>query len=202
MFTGIIEHQGIIQKKSAFRLYIKVRATLAEQLFLGASIAVNGVCLTVSKIPIQKTFAVEVMPETLRRTMLGRLALNSLVNLELPLKASGRFAGHMVQGHIDGRATIKKIKPLGNSRIFYFTAPRQLLKYMVTKGSVAINGISLTLMAVTADGFSVGIIPHTWKQTMLKYTAVGQAVNVEVDILAKYIYKFIKPFINQAHAKT
>lgn len=192
MFTGIIEHQGLIRKKTASCLQIEAKAILVGQLALGLSISVNGVCLTVSQRPTQTTFAVDVMPETLRKTMLGSLKLNSLVNLELPLKVTDRLAGHLVQGHIDGTAAIKNIKPLGNSYIFTFAAPKKLLKYLAVKGSVAINGISLTLIKVTVDGFTVGIIPHTWKQTMLKDVKAGDLVNVEVDILAKYTYKFIQ----------
>ena len=201
MFTGIIEYQGFIQKKTASHLRIKAEARLVRQLVLGASIAVNGVCLTVSKIPAETVFIVDVMPETLRRTMLGSLKLDSLVNLELPLKANGRLAGHIVQGHIDGTATIKGIKRVGNSHIFDFTAPKKLLKYMIEKGSVAINGISLTLIEVTDGSFTVGIIPYTWQHTMFKYARVGDAVNIEVDILAKYIHKFVRPFIAQYDEK-
>lgn len=197
MFTGIIEYQGFIKKKTASRLYIETEVMLMKQLVLGASIAVNGVCLTVSKIPSRTTCIVDVMPETLLRTMLGKLTLNSAVNLELPLKASGRFAGHIVQGHIDGTAVIEEIERVGNSYVFHFATSKKLLQYMIEKGSVAINGVSLTLIEVTDDGFAVGIIPYTRQHTMFKYAKAGDIVNVEVDVLAKYAFKFIKPFITQ-----
>ncbi|MBF8247453.1 MAG: ribE [Bacteroidetes bacterium] len=197
MFTGIITYQGIIQKKTASKLRIKAEPKLLGQLVPGVSIAVNGVCLTISKIPNDSLFEVDVMPETMKRTMLGSLRLHDTVNLELSVKANSRLAGHIVQGHIDGTATIKSIKREGNSRVFSFTTPRQLLKYMVEKGSVAVNGISLTLIEVTDRHFTVGIIPFTRTHTMFRYARVGDSVNIEVDILAKYVYKLVQPLIGR-----
>jgi len=161
-----------------------------EQLSLGESIAVNGVCLTVRKIPAAATFVADVMQETLRRTTLGSLKVNSPVNLELPMKASGRFGGHIVQGHVDGTTKIIRIQKDGKSRVITCTASEKLLKYMVEKGSIAIDGISLTLMGVGETSFSVGIIPHTRDRTTLTYAAIGDMANVEVDMVAKYVYKF------------
>jgi riboflavin synthase len=191
MFTGIIENQGIVEKKSASSLKIKAHHKLIKQLNLGVSISVNGACLTVRKIPSKTSFEADVMPETFKKTMLGKLTAGSIVNLELPLKANGRFGGHIVQGHVDGTATVKTIKQQGNSRIINFIAPKKLLEFMVEKGSVAINGISLTLIEVTDKSFSVGIIPHTWENTMLKSLKVKDEVNIELDILAKYINKLL-----------
>ncbi|MEK7156461.1 MAG: riboflavin synthase [Patescibacteria group bacterium] len=201
MFTGIIHHQGVFKKKSAGRLYIEAAAGLVGELALGESIAVNGVCLTVSGIAPRATFLADVMPETLRRTTLGGLKPGSPVNLELPLKAGGHFGGHIVQGHVDGTAIIKCIRRSGNSRVISFSAPDALRKYMVEKGSVAIDGISLTLIEVNDDGFSVGVIPHTKSCTTLASAAVGDAVNVETDVVAKYVHKFSRPLFAQHHEK-
>jgi len=201
MFTGIIRHQGVVKKRTAARLCIEAAPELVGQLTVGESIAVNGVCLTVSKFPSATAFVADVMPETLRRTTLGRLRSKSPVNLELPLKVGGRFGGHLVQGHMDGTAVIKRIRRSGNSRVISFAAPEELRKYMVEKGSVAIDGISLSIVKVGDDGFSVGIIPHTKDRTTLAYVAVGDEVNVEVDIVAKYVHKFNRPFFAQHHER-
>ncbi len=201
MFTGIIQQQGVIKKKTAAYLQIEAAARLVEQLSLGESIAVDGVCLTVSKIPTPTTFTADVMSETARRTTLGNLRVGGCVNLELPMKADGRFGGHMVQGHIDGTATLRSIRHSGNSHIFSFDTDESLLAYMVEKGSVAINGISLTVISVSGGGFSVGIIPHTKKRTTLARAEVGGVVNVEVDMVAKYIYKFSRASIKNRYEK-
>ena len=192
MFTGIIEYQGVVEKKSSSDIRFKADAELIKQLSLGASVSINGVCLTVSGMRPKTGFDVNIMPETFKKTALGLLEIGTVVNLELPLKANGRFDGHIVQGHVDGTAIIKNIKSEGNSRIINFLASKKLLDFMVEKGSVAINGISLTLIEVTNKGFSVGIIPHTWEHTMLKYSKAKDEMNIEVDLLAKYIKKFIK----------
>lgn len=201
MFTGIIHHQGVVKKRTAARLHIESAPGLIEQLALGESIAVSGVCLTVSKFPSAAAFVADIMPETLRRTTLGSLKPNSQVNLELPMKASGRFGGHIVQGHVDGTAVIKRIRRSGNSRVISFSAPESLRRYMVEKGSVAIDGISLSVIEVDEDGFSVGIIPYTKDRTTLAHAAVDCSVNVEVDVVAKYVYKFSRPFFTQHHEK-
>ncbi len=201
MFTGIIQQQGVVKRKTAARLHIEAAAVLVEQLALGESIAVNGVCLTVSKIPAMTVFVVDVMQETLRRTTFGNLKPDIPVNLELPMRVDGRFGGHIVQGHVDGTAKIIRIQRNGNSRIITFAAPEKLLKYMAEKGSVAIDGISLTLIDVDDTGFSVGIIPHTRDRTTLARAAVGDMVNVEVDMLAKYVYKFSSASLKKHHEK-
>ena len=166
---------------------------MIKQVKNGDSVAVNGVCLTV----IDKRadlFQVEVMPETLKRTALGGLKSGDIVNLELAMKAADRFAGHIVQGHIDGVATVKSIKQKGNSRLFTFEVPKQLGRYIVEKGSVAVNGISLTVIDTNNKTFTVGIIPYTWRHTMLSSAKVGDRVNIEVDILAKYLEKLEKAY--------
>lgn len=132
------------------------------------------------------------MPETAKRTMLGRLKIGDLVNLELPVSLTQLLSGHLVHGHVDGVGTIKKIQKEGNSRLLTITISRDLNKYIVEKGSIAVNGISLTVINVGLD-FTVGIIPYTWQHTMLKQTKLGDSVNIEVDILAKYLEKILAP---------
>ena len=193
MFTGIISHIGKVKSFQNNQLLVKADRSLIKQVKNGDSVAVNGVCLTV----IDKRadlFQVEVMPETLKRTALGGLKSGDIVNLELAMKAADRFAGHIVQGHIDGVATVKSIKQKGNSRLFTFEVPKQLGRYIVEKGSVAVNGISLTVIDTNNKTFTVGIIPYTWRHTMLSSAKVGDRVNIEVDILAKYLEKLEKAY--------
>ena len=193
MFTGIISHLGKVKSFQNSQLSVRVDRSLIKQVKNGDSVAVNGVCLTV----IDKRadlFQVEVMPETLKRTALGGLKSGDIVNLELAMKAADRFAGHIVQGHIDGVATVKSIKQKGNSHIFTFEVPKQLGRYIVEKGSIAVNGISLTVIDASNKTFTVGIIPYTWRHTMLSSAKVGDRVNIEVDILAKYLEKLEKAY--------
>ena len=193
MFTGIISHIGKVKSFQNNQLLVKADRSLIKQVKNGDSVAVNGVCLTV----IDKRadlFQVEVMPETLKRTALGGLKSGDIVNLELAMKAADRFAGHIVQGHIDGVAAVKSIKQKGNSRLFTFEVPKQLGRYIVEKGSIAVNGISLTVIDASNKTFTVGIIPYTWRHTMLSSTKVGDRVNIEVDILAKYLEKLEKAY--------
>ena len=196
MFTGIISHIGKVKSFQNNQLLVKADRSLIKQVKNGDSVAVNGVCLTV----IDKRadlFQVEVMPETLKRTALGGLKSGDIVNLELAMKAADRFAGHIVQGHIDGVATVKSIKQKGNSRLFTFEVPKQLGRYIVEKGSIAVNGISLTVIDASNKTFTVGIIPYTWKHTMLSGAKVGDRVNIEVDILAKYIDKLARGYLKR-----
>ena len=193
MFTGIISHIGKVKSFQNNQLLVKADRSLIKQVKNGDSVAVNGVCLTV----IDKRadlFQVEVMPETLKRTALGGLKSGDIVNLELAMKAADRFAGHIVQGHIDGVATVKSIKQKGNSRLFTFEVPKQLGRYIVEKGSIAVNGISLTVIDASNKTFTDGIIPYTWRHTMLSGAKVGDRVNIEVDILAKYLEKLEKAY--------
>ena len=193
MFTGIISHIGKVKSFQNNQLLVKADRSLIKQVKNGDSVAVNGVCLTV----IDKRadlFQVEVMPETLKRTALGGLKSGDIVNLELAMKAADRFAGHIVQGHIDGVATVKSIKQKGNSRLFTFEVPKQLGRYIVENGSIPVNGISLTVIDARNKTFTVGIIPYTWRHTMLSSAKVGDRVNIEVDILAKYLEKLEKAY--------
>ena len=191
MFTGIISHLGRLKEVKQSRYTFLAPKSLLKKLKKGGSIAVNGVCLTVVSLG-KTTFSVDVMPETIKKTSLGDLRPGDYVNLERPVSASGLFEGHIVLGHIDQTGTIASIKKEGNSRIFRFKAPPSVLKYLVNKGSVAINGISLTVIKTEKKYFTVGIIPHTWKKTMLRFAKPGDRVNIEVDVLAKHIKKFLK----------
>ena len=193
MFTGVISHLGKVEKFENKTLTFNAGRTFCKEIKKGSSVAVNGVCLTVVARS-QNSFSVEVMPETLRRTTLGNLKKGDLVNLELSLLATGRFEGHIVQGHVDGQATVVHINIIkeGNSYLFKFRVGKSLTRYFVEKGSVAVNGISLTVIEAKNDFFTVGIIPYTWDNTIFKNIKVGDQVNIEVDILAKYLEKLMK----------
>src|SRR3989338_8469458 len=190
MFTGIIEQQGTVQKRTKGRLFIKSASKFVKELSRGASVAVNGACLTVSDFPRKNVFAADVMPETFTRTALGRLSSGDNVNLELPLKMGGRLGGHLVQGHVDGTVRLVRVSEKGNSRMLSFAARKDILRCVVEKGSITVDVISLTVIEVDAKGFSVGIVPHTLECTTLAHIAPGDTVNVEVDIIAKYVRAF------------
>lgn len=188
MFTGIITHTGKLEKREKSVFTFSAARDLIEKLKRGESIAVNGCCLTVISL-LTNIFSVEVIFETEKKTMLGSLISGDRVNLELPATASSFLSGHIVQGHIDGVGKIEKIKEEGNSKLLTIFVPKDLNRYIVEKGSISVNGISLTVINVEKDCFTVGIIPHTWENTMLKHIKTGDLVNIEVDIIAKYIWK-------------
>lgn len=192
MFTGIITHLGkfVRIKKSVFTFI--TNPAFCKKISKGTSIAINGVCLTAFAKPTQNSFSVEVMPETQKKTVLGHLKINDLVNLELPATPTTILSGHIVQGHVDGVAKLTDITKQGNSYILKFAAPANLTKYIAKKGSVAINGISLTIIEAEKKYFTVGIIPYTWNNTMLNGSKIGDFANIEVDILAKYVEKLLK----------
>jgi riboflavin synthase len=169
---------------------LAVRTTLAGELSNGDSVAVNGVCLTATSISGDH-FAADVMQETLRRSSLAEVSGGTSVNLELPLRASDRLGGHVVQGHVDGVGIVRDARDDGFARIVTITAPAELLRYVVEKGSIAVDGISLTVVEVADDWFSVSLIPETLERTNLGTAAAGQPVNLEVDVLAKYVEKLI-----------
>ncbi len=191
MFTGIITHTGKFVSKKGEIFSFRTEEAICKKLVLGSSIAVNGVCLTVCKKPLKTLFSVTVMPETIKKTMLGSLKKNELVNLELPMTPESFFAGHIVQGHIDGTGVVTDIALEGNSRLLKITVLPEVSKYIVEKGSIALNGISLTVIKAGKAYFTVGIIPHTWTNTMLQKIKIGDMVNIETDIIAKYIEKLI-----------
>ncbi|MDD5147035.1 MAG: riboflavin synthase [Candidatus Daviesbacteria bacterium] len=186
MFTGIITHLGKLNKKDGPVFIFTADLNFCKKIRSGISIAINGVCLTVSK-KTPRMFSVEIMPETLNKTMLENLKTDDLVNLELPLTPAGFISGHIVQGHVDAVAKLTNITKQGISHILKFSVPRKLSKYMVRKGSVAVNGISLTIIEASKNYFTVGIIPYTWTNTMLSNLHKNDVVNIEVDILAKYV---------------
>lgn len=191
MFTGIITHTGKLEKKGREMFAFSAPRDFMKKLKKGASVTVNGCCLTVKSVS-QSTFSIDIMPETQKKTMLGSLKIGDIINLELPVSAGSLLSGHIVQGHIDGVGKIAKIQNEENSKILTIGIPKSLNRYIVEKGSIAINGISLTVINVRKNSFTVGIIPHTWEQTMLHTVKVGDKVNIEVDILAKYTEKLIK----------
>lgn len=196
MFTGIIEEKGKLQKvlkgQDSGSLEIKASKVL-EGTQIGDSIAVNGVCLTVTSLK-SDGFSADVMPETLRRTNLGKLSIGSEVNLERAMAAGGRFGGHIVSGHIDGTGVIKSLKPEGNAVWVSINADPEILHLIVEKGSICIDGISLTVAYVDDNEFRVSIIPHTGSETTLLSRKAGDIVNLENDIVGKYIEKLMKPY--------
>lgn len=193
MFTGIVEEVGTVAsvRSGAQSAVLTIRAnTVLEDAHEGDSIAVNGVCLTVTSFT-NNQFSADVMPETLRRSSLGALRTGSSVNLERALAANGRFGGHIVSGHIDGTGVIRSIRRDDNAVWYRIRASRQVTRYIVEKGSVALDGISLTVAEVSSDDFSVSVIPHTAAQTTLSQKRVGDVVNVECDVVGKYVEKFM-----------
>lgn len=191
MFTGIITYTGRFEEFTKERFSFKIPKELRMKIYKGASIAVDGVCLTVKNIK-NSIVSVDVMDETLKKTTLGNLHSNALVNLELPVTPDSLISGHIVQGHIDGVAKLDNVVWEGNSRILKFIISSTLNKYIVEKGSIAVNGIALTVIEAGAEYFTVGIIPYTWDNTMLRALKLGDFVNIEVDILAKYIERLLK----------
>ena len=186
MFTGLVADKGTVRSLRDGRL--EVETSLAGELAPGDSVAVNGVCLTAID-PDRSSFAADVMPETLRRSSLGPLAEGSEVNVELPLRAGDRLGGHMVQGHIDAVGAVVEMREEGFSRVVRVAADPDLLRYVVEKGSIAVDGVSLTVSAVDGEAFEVSLIPETLERTTFGQAEPGKPVNLEVDVLAKYVEK-------------
>jgi riboflavin synthase len=193
MFTGLIEALGTVQRvetEGAGRRLILSAPTLATEMNVGDSLAVNGACLTVvERSGDQLHF--QAGPETLRWTNLGELKPGDPINLERPLTATDRLDGHFVQGHVDGLGRIDQRIRHGDWELVWFSCPPELSAQMVSKGSVAVDGISLTVVDVAADRFSVALIPHTLTHTTLGRKKAGDSVNIETDILAKYVHKYL-----------
>ena len=187
MFTGIIEITGKVQKLTDNQLIVEVSEIMSD-LKKGSSVAVDGVCLTVTELS-DSGFSADFMPETAKKTIIGDYKTDDRINLELPMLANGRFEGHMVTGHVEGIGEIIDIQSDSNAHIVTIQILDELKKYVVPKGSIAINGISLTVVSVSDNQISVSIIPHTWKVTNLSLLKVGNKVNLETDILAKHLEK-------------
>lgn len=197
MFTGIVTEMGRVAsvERRADLLVARIEAPLtAGELAEGDSVAVGGCCLTAVSVG-GGGFTCELTPETLRRTSFGqRLTRGAPINLERPLAADGRFDGHIVQGHVDGVGRVTAVERLGESAEMRFEPPRELLRYLVLKGSVAIEGVSLTVASLEAPSFTVALIPYTLENTTLGQARVGDLVNLEVDVVAKYVERMLEAY--------
>lgn len=195
MFTGIVEEMGQVEgiQRGRQSAVLTIRAkTVLEGTKIGDSIAVNGVCLTVTSLSSDR-FTADVMHETLDRSSLAQLKRGGAVNLERAMPADGRFGGHIVAGHIDGTGRVIQIQKDDNAVWYTIQAPPQVLRYIVEKGSVAVDGISLTVARVGTDSFAISAIPHTVAQTVLRDRKEGDLVNLETDIIGKYVEKLLTP---------
>ncbi|WP_130868632.1 riboflavin synthase [Intestinimonas massiliensis (ex Afouda et al. 2020)] len=195
MFTGIVEEMGQVEgiQRGRQSAVLTIRAkTVLEGTKIGDSIAVNGVCLTVTSLSSDR-FTADVMHETLDRSSLAQLKRGGAVNLERAMPADGRFGGHIVAGHIDGTGRVIQIQKDDNAIWYTIQAPPQVLRYIVEKGSIAVDGISLTVARVGADSFAISAIPHTVAQTVLRDRKEGDLVNLETDIIGKYVEKLLTP---------
>ena len=192
MFTGLIAGKGVVSRlaRDGGGVRVRVSSPLAAELEPGDSIAVNGVCLTALE-PSSEGFAADVMAETLRRSSLEPLGEGDEVNLELPLRAGDRLGGHVVQGHVDATGVVEEVRDEGFARLVKIAAAPELLRYVVEKGSIAIDGVSLTVATVDDEQFSVSLIPETLARTTQGATSIGSRVNLEVDIMAKYAEKML-----------
>lgn len=193
MFTGLIEETGFLENKipegDGLQLVINANKVLDDAL-IGSSISVNGVCLTVVKKNV-KSFSVDTIEETLKKTNLGHLKIGSRVNLERPLKAEARLGGHFVLGHVDTVGKVENIKELSNSHFVTISYPDKFKKYLIYVGSVAIDGVSMTVAELNGNTFSVGVIPHTWEETIFSSKIAGDSVNLEFDVLGKYVERIM-----------
>ena len=196
MFTGLVEEVGRVVGLEAgemFRLRVSAGRVL-EGTRVGESVSANGVCLTVSEMD-EETLTFHAMPETLRRTALGDLTEGSPVNLERAMSPAGRFGGHIVQGHVDGVGEVVDLHPEGAAEIWAFRAPRGVLRYTVEKGSICVDGISLTVVSVLDSSFTVSILPQTRTNTNLRELGVGDRVNLEADVIGKYVERLLQPHL-------
>ena len=201
MFTGLVEEKGKLINKiktgDGFR-FVFTAQKVFDDLNIGSSISVNGVCLTVVELS-KDSFAVDTIEETLKKTNLGNLQLNNNVNLERPLKADARLGGHFVLGHVDTIGTVEEIKALSNSHFITIKFPENFKQYIIYVGSVAIDGVSMTVAEVNTNSFSVGIIPHTWSETVFSDKKIGDSVNLEFDVHGKYVEKIMEGKAENLH---
>lgn len=194
MFTGIVEEMGAVtmmEKTLAGTRVTLLASTVLGDLKIGDSVSVNGICLTVVSKG-DRDFSVEVSPETLSVTTLGQLLPGTPVNLERPMKLNERIGGHLVAGHVDGVGTIRSRQQEGNAIFFTIEAPPEILRYCVSKGSITVDGISLTINDVTQHGFTIAVIPHTAKVTTLGLKQVNDTVNLEADLIGKYVERLLQ----------
>ena len=193
MFTGLIADVGSVTalERAGAGATLRIRTRLADELSEGDSIAVNGVCLTATSVG-EGAFQAQAMSETLTRSSLGALRAQGQVNLELPLRVQDRLGGHVVQGHVDGTGAVRAIRDEGFARVLEIDVEPRLQRYLVEKGSVAIDGVSLTVSALLEDGFAVSLIPETLRRTNLGALSEGALVNIEVDILAKHLERLLE----------
>jgi riboflavin synthase len=192
MFTGIVQEIGTLQRVSpgaAYKLRIRAKKML-DGIELGDSICINGTCLTVVDFD-KESFEVDAMPETIEKTTLKFLQMGSRVNLESSLKVGSKLGGHWVTGHVDGTGKILAKKSVGNAVEYEISIAPELSRHLIKKGSVAVDGISLTLIECEEESFKIGIIPHTFKETVLGDKGVGEFVNLETDVIGKYVYKYV-----------
>ena len=190
MFTGLVQDLGTVTAVDAGEAGVRLTVSTGLELAEGDSVAVNGVCLTATALP-DGGFTADVMHETLRRSSLAALAEGARVNLELPLRAADRLGGHFVQGHVDGLGTVWDVREEGFSQVVTIGVDPDLLRYVVQKGSIAIDGVSLTVSGLGDDWLQVSLIPETLERTILGGAATGQTVNLEVDVLAKYVERLV-----------
>jgi riboflavin synthase len=192
MFTGLVADRGAVEALQATQdgLRLTLSTRLAGELGEGDSIAVNGVCLTATDVQADR-FAADVMHETLERSTLGGATVGAAVNLELALRAADRLGGHIMQGHVDGVGTVTGVRADGFARVVTIAAGGDVLRYVVVKGSIAVDGVSLTVARIDGESFDVSLIPETLERTNLGTAEVGQTVNLEVDVLAKYVEKLL-----------
>jgi riboflavin synthase len=194
LFTGLVKDLGevVAVDSTPDGVRLGVRTALAPEISEGDSVAVNGVCLTATSIA-DGAFAADVMHETLRRSSLAEVRAGTPVNLELPLRPADRLGGHVVQGHVDGIGTVSGTREDGFARVVEISVPPEVLRYVVEKGSIAVDGVSLTVASVTDRTFTVSLIPETLERTNLGAATPGQPVNLEVDVLAKYVERLVAP---------
>lgn len=194
MFTGLIKDIGIIKSihsNAEGKEFIIQSKKLYSEIQIDDSVATNGVCLTATEIK-GDTFKIQAVHVTLEKTNIGSLKVGDKVNLELALRPMDRLGGHFVQGHVNGVGKVKGINPRGNNYEITMQAPAHLFKYMIPEGSIAIDGISLTISKLTSNDFSVSLIPHTFENTIFHTKKIGDSVNIEVDMMAKYLENFLK----------
>lgn len=193
MFTGLVEAVGTVTECTPANagVRVRIRASLAGELSIGDSLAVNGVCLTATA-PDPAEFHADIGPETLRVTSLGQLAVGTVVNLERPLRADSRMGGHFVQGHVDATGEIEELRPEADFYWLKVRFPSQLAPYLIPKGSVAVDGISLTVAQLAGEHFTVQIVPFTFEHTNLRHAKVGDRVNLECDMVGKYVVRAVQ----------